>query len=201
MNLIGKFHSHITVLDGSRASDILDINNIRHKATTIKLSGDGAEQIDVMITQHFHTRRWGSYSNIKAEILRTKKILTDSGVAVIRVKIEHEDLPTIPPSEFNYRECHIKMRIPNSIYCGLISKLSQDTKLNKFRLSNNPNEVKDEYTHHFLNARVYSGTIIEFDSNVQEAANHLRGLGVNVIEAKIESTIYDSRLSHDRWWA
>lgn len=189
MILLGKFHSHITVPAEHKelAISVLKMAGIRFKATTIELSG---VQVDTMITQHFHTRKFLSYENIETYVKDTARLLETFGAKVLRIKIEHEDLPTLNPRAERYRECHIKLRIyPNT-------KLPQD--LQGFVLSRNPNEVTKEYEHRFLNCRTYSGTVEDFDEKVDKFIETIKE---HVIEVKKESTILDTNLALDKWWA
>lgn len=201
--LIGKFHSHITISSQyiDLAISTLKNNNIKFKHTVIELIGNKT-QTDVMITQHFHTRKHHNYKNIENYVLHTAKILENANIPVIRIKIEHEDLPTLQPTAEKYRECHIKIRLPFSEHKNILLHLKNDKEfLGTFVFSRNPNEVKDDYVHHFLNSRVYSGTVEEFDKSVDIMVNKLKNIGLNVIEAKKESTILDTRLETDKWWA
>lgn len=201
-NLSGKFHSHITIKadDISLASKVLSVNGIKVKYTTIELQGSSKEQIDTMITQHFHTYKYTNYENIESFVLHTAKILEDSGIKVIRIKLEHESLPTNNPTENKYRECHIKLKIPNHLVDDTKTKLNCSS-FEGFVLSRNPNEVNSSHTTLFLNSRVYSGAVLDFDNKVYDVVESLKGLGIDVVECKIESTTLDTRLELDKWWA
>lgn len=202
--LLGKFHSHITINSSNeeKALCILRSNSIQAKSTTITLSGRGRDQTDTMLTQHFHTYKYKCYQSIEDYVLYTANILESNGVNVVRIKIEHESLPTLQPSEDRYRECHIKLKIPNDEVGSVKYLLNVNDELfNGFALSNNPNEVTTKYTTLFLNSRVYEGSVEGFDNRVKGVVHKLRLLGVLVVEVKIESTTLDTRLSLDKWWA
>jgi len=208
-DLIGKFHAHITIPETMHdmAVKILNKNKVRYKITIIDLSHRSAiaaiEQRDVMITMHMHTFKFDNYRNIEKEVLRVNRILNEAGIITYRVKIEHEDLPTLAPTVYTYRECHIKVGFKKDRYFSVFETLQLDENLSDIRFSNNPNSLDDEFVYYFMNIRTRSGTVDDFDRKVKsiESYVHTQYPDLLVSSPKIETTVVDTRQSRDNWWA
>jgi hypothetical protein len=190
-NLVGKFHAHITVHTNQ------DFQPPKGwKTTIILLTKDNKDQKDIMITKHYMTGR----NNIKTvqdivnNIKNTSTMLSNNGISVIREKLEHESLPTISPAENFYRECHIKIRVPNNVKLNTIDNFVQ---------SRNPMELTENYSTVFLNSRYYNGSVQEIDANIEKSVEEIKRINTccEILEIKKESTIYDTNLQLDKWWA
>lgn len=177
-NLVGKFHAHLTMN--------VSVPEIKGwKPTTIILSGE-KEQTDVMLTKHYFvpSRKTPTVDDIYADIKNTCE-----NVKVLRVKIEHESLPTVAPSEKTYRECHIKIFVPHGISCEYPDGYVR---------SRNPKQVSDDGSIFFLNRRWYSGSIESINKELQDL---VLDPAIQIHETKVESTIFDSNKELDAWWA
>ena len=208
-DLIGKFHTHFTVPENQldRAVTILNRYKVRHKTTVIDLSNrsiDGASSLrDVMITTHYHTFRYGNFANIEKEVIETYKALMNNGVHVYRMKIEHEDLPTLSPTVHTYRECHIKIGFRKDNFKSDLDLLKMDGNLADFSFSNNPHSSDKDFIFQFMNIRSRSGTIDRFDSQIELTLRYLaeKYPDLVIFKPKIETTIVDTHRGHDSWWA
>lgn len=191
-DLRGKFHAHIT------------LNTDNHnficpkswKTTIIVLSKNNREQKDIMITRHFSLGKNNihNFDSIIKEIENAANELQQSGHNVIRKKLEHESLPTLPTTLNTYRECHIKIRKPNDVPLNTVDNFVE---------SRNPMEIKDQHSTVFLNARFYKGTIDEIDNIINRAVEKIKvaNPACNILEVKKETTVYDTNLLVDKWWA
>jgi hypothetical protein len=195
-DLKGKFHAHITLL----TDDDKFVAPPGWKTTIILLAKGDRKQKDVMITRHYvtDTIKTPDVTSMMHSVRNTALALTDDGHTVIRQKLEHESLPTLPVGLTTYRECHIKVR----------KKVGQEIFMpDGFVQSSNPMEVKGDMETVFVNARYYKGDVrwidyqIMKDSNRLKGRNAARGIDIEVLETKIESTVFDSNLSLDKWWA
>lgn len=195
-DLKGKFHAHITLLTDE--DDFVAPKG--WKTTIILLKKGDREQKDVMITRHYHTdtSKTRDVVDMIANIRETATALQDCGHHVIRQKLEHESLPTVPVSEQTYRECHIKIK----------KKVGEDIFVpDGFVMSSNPMEEQDDHEIVFLNARYYSGDIESIHGDINTKVDRLVGQNnrcgkfVMALEVKIESTVFDTNLGLDKWWA
>ena len=179
MDLQGKFHVHLTVKNKT------DFKLPTWKQTIILLSNDNKEQLDIMFTKHYFipSNKTKSVEDIKRDVDKYVKELNSRGIEVIRVKLEHESLPTLSPSESNYRECHIKV---------LENKLTSIPE--GFVKSKNP--IQEGV--YFLNKRWYVGDISDIEHEVDLVVEFLKEA---VIEVKLESIVFDSNKRLDKWWA
>ena len=203
MNIQGKFHSHITVICDNDHIPALKLlcKTLRCVITVIDLEKDTKSQRDIMLTHHFYIGRgkYNSVDEIKTELENACSILTQNGFNVVRTKLEHESLPTVTPSESTYREVHFKCIMPVADRDVILATVrsSNDTLVP----SSNPYEnLGDGNVTQFINKRFYIGSVEEADTESDEIASML-GTLCSVIEVKRESVVYDSNLSHDRWWA
>lgn len=197
--LKGNFHAHITIL----TMDEHFIAPAGWKTTIILLSKEGRNQKDVMITRHYvsGTVKTPTVQDMLNHIRITGETLIANGHTVIREKLEHESLPTLPISVSNYRECHIKIRKPRGNVLIPVGNLVE---------SRNPMVIAADHTVVFMNARFYGGEIEWVDLAIGELvtqlvknnqAMNLRDNCIAIIEVKIESTVHDSNLALDKWWA
>jgi hypothetical protein len=190
-DLKGKFHAHLTL-----KTDCIVVNLRGWKMTIITMNKEDRHLTDFMFTRHFllGSEKTPTLEAIKAEIEASVKEIDGGLGEVTRVKLEHESLPTLPPSETNYRECHIKIRVPKGHALETIDGFVQ---------SRNPMDEEKTHSTIFLNARFYSGTVEEVDAKADEAVNCIRLLNPNceILEVKKESTVFDTNHDHDKWWA
>jgi hypothetical protein len=191
LNLEGRFHAHITI----ETTEVGFRPPKGWKTTIIILNKDNRIQQDIMVTRHFVVNSpIRTLKSIQEELSLATDILQEDGHKILRVKLEHESLPTVYPSESFYRECHIKIKKPIDIALITIPGFVQ---------SKNP-MIQDLLTETvFLNARYYSGSIEEIDKSINCAYGQISELNPNckILEVKIESTVYDSNLELDKWWA
>lgn len=190
--LVGRFHAHITFV--SNNDDIQCPKG--WKSTIIVLNKDNREQRDVMITRHFMlgSAKNPTFASIHKDCDLAKVQLGVAGYTVVRVKIEHEDLPTLPPSDRHYRECHIKIRKP--VTYNIVP-------VEGFVESRNAMEVTDTHSVVFMNARYYRGTVSFVDWKTDTLVQQFKDLNptCEVLEVKKESTVFDTNLNLDKWWA
>lgn len=190
--LAGKFHAHITIQHDGKDFQIPK----GWKSTIILLSRNDKQQVDEMITRHFFlgSHRNPDIESIRNDLNQAKELLESGGCQVLRVKLEHEDLPTLPPSASTYRECHVKYQAP------LGTTLSHPDAL---VASSNPMAVHRDYEIRFLNARFYEGSVEEVDAKIQYYVNNLvkENPQIKILEVKRETTVMDSNHELDSWWA
>lgn len=191
-NITGKFHAHITI-EGYNDGFICPKG---WKNTIITLNKNNREQRDIMITRHFlhGSNKNPDFKSIEQDCNDAKLELENNGSIVTRIKLEHESLPTVDPTINNYRECHVKIKKPLNINLVLIDNFVE---------SSNPMESHIDYSIVFINARYYSGTVDDIDIKIDNQINEFKILNplCEVIEVKKESTIFDTNLELDRWWA
>lgn len=184
--LVGKFHVHLTL-------DCKEFNNKIHswKTTVIQLSKGEKQQLDVMLTKHYFipSTKTNSVQDIKDDVAKAVASAVKAGYKVIRVKLEHESLPTIAPNKHNYRECHIKLELPKQYDLNVPEG---------FVKSKNPLAQTQDSDVYFINKRWYDGDVTEIDKSAQEVA---QSLGSFVREVKLESIVIDSNQTLDKWWA
>ncbi|HEY5631201.1 MAG TPA: hypothetical protein VIR31_03670 [Nitrososphaeraceae archaeon] len=188
-DLKGNFHCHITYSGHKRVS----VSG--WKDTIIIINKDDRFQEDVMITRHYFvpSKKTPTLQDVIDDIHRVK-LLIETNVRVTRWKLEHESLPTIPTTDYNYRECHIKIRIPRGY---------QVIPPDGFVMSRNAMEKIADTEVYFLNARFYKGTIDSINETIQRSVSLLKRMNplLMVLEVKEETTIFDSNFSLDSWWA
>jgi hypothetical protein len=193
--LHGNFHAHIT-LNTSQVGFAVPCG---WKTTIILLNKGDREQKDTMITKHFRTDTEKT-KNVEAimEVLRNTalELAQDVNIQVVRVKLEHESLPTLNITEHSYREAHIKIQVP-------YGKDVNTNQLTNYVRSRNPMAVTPDGLITFLNVRFYAGTVSDVDQQINDDVILLQKCNphIKVLEVKIESAIYDTNLLLDRWWA
>lgn len=203
MTLEGKFHSHITVnCDMTRIDELKSLcKQLYCKVTVIDLEREDRRQQDVMLTHHFHTQHghYSSVDEIRAKLERDCATLNGCGFPTLRIKLEHESLPTVAPNNENYREVHFKCVIPADQRDDVIERVAKFD--NTVVPSSNPFEKRTDGTVvQFFNKRYYDGTVDQVDRLSEEIEQHLNTL-CDVKEVKRESVVFDTNLNHDKWWA
>ena len=191
--LEGHFHAHITVRNDTEDPYFPPKG---WKTTIIILNKADRSQRDAMITRHFMlgSEKTPDMLSIMAELDKASQSMTANGYEVLRSKLEHESLPTLPPSAETYREAHIKIRKP------LSTKL---LPLGEFVQSRNAMETSDTHEVVFLNARWYAGTVDAVDAYVDVAVKLFQEMNpdAEVLDVKKETTVFDTNLNLDKWWA
>jgi hypothetical protein len=78
-----------------------------------------------------------------------------------------------------------------------------DNPLKDFVESRNPMEVTDSHKTVFLNARYRYGKVHGVDTwcNAYAQLLKINNPQIEVLEVKLETTVYDSNIELDRWWA
>lgn len=190
--ITGKCHAHITI-EGA---------NVRFscpkgwKVTIIVLNNEVQEQQDIIITRHFliGSKKTPKVSDIYEEMNRASDYLKSIERTVLRMKLEHEELPSFEPSVEHYRECHIKIRHPRK---------DQLLSIPGFVPSRNVLEDVDVQRIAFLSARYYTGTLQNVDFAIDCAVETIRQLNPNakILSVRKESIVFDSNLEMDKWWA
>lgn len=206
--IAGKFHSHLT-LKASRAEAERARALVGGKVTIIELERAERQQVDVMLTHHFVVGNRGLDDHVDViNSLRSKaRQLNDSGIEVVRVKLEHELLD--PRSAMadrqaslamsSYIETHIKCKVdPESLV-----ELKEKAAALGWHPSRNPWQQSDTVITQFVNRRFYDlqGKPL---SVFEDRADHMVEVLSNycqVAEVKIETAIVDSNANLDRWWA
>lgn len=206
--LVGKFHSHITVVANSpeeakRAAKLTD-----GKLTVIDLSRDGRTQTDCMITHHYVTGHRGleDQHDVTALLRARGRLLQESGIQVTRLKLEydvtHERNDKLTADQAclagTYTEVHVKCVVPNENY-DLLKVTAAEAG---WHPSRNPFEVLSSTTAvQFVNRRFYgSQTLSDIDAAVDSLLPLLEPL-CGIAEVKYEVAVYDSNDEHDKWWA
>lgn len=212
--LVGKFHSHLTI-----KCDTLEVlkeaaSLAKGKLTVIDLAANKNVGRECMITNHFVTGYHGFDSS--AHIIDhlknvASKINSTLDAEVIRIKVEHELFhPRSLASQINqslyqydYTECHIKVLIPPTIPIDCIRQIAESAN---WRLSSNPFSVSDDGIVQFINKRFYTNDNSGCDilTLINDSVdNMVRQIypGVDIIECKIETAVYDSNADLDAWWA
>lgn len=205
----GKFHSHITVAMDRSEDESAKIEGLRLwcrqrkiKLTVIDLSNQDRHQRDVMTTQHYRIEAYDAVQQITDQLIELCDGLEADGYKVLRVKLEHESLPTLARfSEAQYREVHIKLKISPEEYDHRFKMLKELGKVHNFVPSSNPNERKEEYVTQFVNMRIYDGDLANADTQISKVQDALNEHGFTIAQTKAETTIFDTNLELDRWWA
>lgn len=193
-DLKGNFHCHITYTTNKDTN--LNFEVYGWKNTIITLNKDDVEQTDVMITKHYKlgSEKTPDYVSIIKNINDAVFSLEGYAVDVVRVKLEHESLPTLKTNQYNYRECHIKIMKPKSDFVVSIPGFVQ---------SRNPMEVTGTHSTVFLNARFYDGDVDSIDRYIDASVKFISTLNphAKILEVKKETCIEDTNLNLDKWWA
>ncbi len=202
----GKFHSHLTIEANSKAEGERAAALVRGKITMIDLQRDGRKQTDYMITHHYVTGHQGleDQYDVTALLKARAQQLKESGIRVLRAKLEHEmlDLQSnrrdIAASLASiYTEVHVKCVIDNDRQQHLINI----AKAYGWHPSLNPFAVADDgKVTRFVNRRFYDDVALAtIDRAVDELIPAIIPFA-HIKEIKYESAIFDSNVEHDRWW-
>jgi len=196
--LSGRFHSHITV---RTTPDTLRsfCRGRALKATVIDLADfDGRAQRDVMTTAYHR----GTIEDVGAQLSRTVVALEGAGLAPLRVKLEHESLPTIEPfTAHRYREVHVKLAIPEDDYAARMDALRAMAPAWGFVPSRNPYQRRAGHLLQFLNLRFYDGGLDAVAEKTDALSAALSREGLRIVEIKAETAVIDTAHSVDAWWA
>lgn len=202
----GKFHSHITVhVSGDDEIERLRMfcRERRVKLTVIDLENfRGRAQRDVMTTQHYRVEGSGAVREIIESLRELTRELGEEGFEVVRVKLEHESLPTLPVFDgSNYREIHVKLRVDPARFDEELAWLREVSGRWGFVPSSNPRAIHGDHIVQFVNLRLYEGTLEETEAVVADLVSALVARGLDVAEVKQETAVFDTNLDLDRWWA
>lgn len=196
--LVGRFHSHVTV---RAAPDALRdfCRGRRLKPTVIDLEDfDGRSQRDIMTTAYHR----GPLAAVGAELARIVSALEAAGITVLRVKLEHESLPTAEPfTAHRYREVHVKLAIPEDEYGDRMAALRAGASKWGYVPSRNPNQRREGHLLQFVNQRHYAGTAAQVQAQTDALVASLAEAGLRIIEVKAETAVVDTARSVDAWWA
>ncbi|MCB9763696.1 MAG: hypothetical protein H6739_28260 [Alphaproteobacteria bacterium] len=204
--LSGRFHSHLTVrIDDPQAVERLRAfcRQRRVKLTVIDLADTaGRAQRDVMTTAYHVGRGPDALRAVLGEVAELSCALEAAGFPVLRAKLEHESLPTLPALDARrYRELHIKLALPADRFEAELDRLRAMSDGWGFVLSRNPHERRGDVVHQFLNLRRYAGTPAQADAFAAALVAALTEAAFAVVETRRETAIVDTNLGHDRWWA
>lgn len=203
--IVGKFHSHLTCAPMTQDEAERAARLVGGKLTTIVLERDGRSQVDPMITHHYvcGARGLEDEHDVLALLKARAQQLKDSGIDVLRVKLEHEPYdPISNPIDVNssfsrvYVEVHIKCRVA----FGKRGDLIDLAKEYDWHPSSNPWAQTDTHYVQFINKRFYNAMDPEvIDSGVDTIIEQITDYA-DIAEIKIETAIYDSNASQDAWW-
>ncbi|MEL6180985.1 MAG: hypothetical protein AAFS10_18635, partial [Myxococcota bacterium] len=101
----------------------------------------------------------------------------------------------------NYREAHLKLHIEPEDYEATMDWLRAQAPRLGYVPSRNPLAVTRGRVVQFVNMRLYTGSLEDTDRRIDAVAEALRTHGIKVGEIKRETTVADSNLELDRWWA
>lgn len=194
--LSGRFHTHITVLaDAEGLAPICAA--VGAKLTVIDLSGR-QEQRDQMLTVD-HS---GSLTALEQGLFVVLSALEQAGLTVLRVKVEHGSLPTVPRVDpHRYREAHLKLRIPRAGLDASLSVLRAGQARWGYALSRNPREQAEDHVVQFVNLRIYEGELAATDARIDAVAEWLTSIGFPPIDVRREVALIDTAQELDAWWA
>lgn len=207
LGINGKFHAHVSI----RTDNFEDLNSLRElcknylgtKITIIDLYDfKGNSQKDCMFTKYYNISHETAVDLIIDDLNGFAKDLINSGYAVMRIKLEHEGMPTLPNfNKENYREVHVKMQIPKEEYDEKMKVLKESSTRFGYVPSRNPSAREEDVVHQFINLRYYEGTLGSVDAKVASLSDFLKNNGIEVEEIKKETTVFDTNHDLDKWWA
>ncbi|MFT4978146.1 MAG: hypothetical protein ACI8S6_004054 [Myxococcota bacterium] len=197
--LAGRFHSHITV----RADpDVLRLFCAGRalKVTVIDLADFAERQQRDVMTTAYHC---GTIAQVGEQLAATAAALQAVGLPPVRIKLEHESLPTIEPfSKHCYREIHLKLSIPEATYPAVMARLRAESDRSGCVPSRNPYQRREGQVIQFVNLRIYEGDLAGAEAQTQALVAALSAPGdLRVIEVKSETTVIDTAQALDSWWA
>ena len=202
--LLGKFHAHITF--NLRENQIEPCKqwcrDRKAKLTIIDLANlTGQSQTDVMLTVHFRESTDNAVNHITKRLVELTELAEESGFTVIRVKLEHESLPTL--SKFDrqhYQEVHIKLDIPAPQYKADYQRLRELGKQYGFVPSQNPLQRSETMITQFANLRIYEGDYESASFQIERITQALADEGFSIKEVKRETIVFDTAQALDSWW-
>lgn len=187
--ITGKFHSHITIQPDNREQAEAAARLTSGKITFIDLAAEGHIQTDYLITHHYVTghvmmRDLVDSIDVSARLQSYSQAIEQSGIKVIRIKLEHEIYDSRTPlacvaesiAAGIYTEVHIRMRRPRQDFPG-------------WSYSSNALAKSNEY---FLTRR-FSATE-DMHLAVDMIPEHC------MAEVKYEVALLDSNPELDNWW-
>jgi hypothetical protein len=159
-----------------------------------------------MITHHYVTGNRGleDQDDVEALLKARARQLADSGIGVLRIKLEHEPLsehsdPLDIPESLNsiYTEIHIKCVVSPEQR----DELTRVAARMCWHPSRNPFATREDgLLVQFVNRRFYGEiTMTRVDEFVDTLIPFLLPVAA-VEEIKYESAVYDSNEEHDQWW-
>ncbi len=206
--IIGKFHSHISIGAVSGSENLEPLakfcrESVGSKITVIDLyTFDGRAQKDCMVTKYYFTKTPDEIYKLIKDLHKTAEAISLLGYKVLRIKLEHESLPTFQEfNKENYREIHIKMRIGKINYNKTMEFLKENSKKFGYVPSSNPMSIETETVHQFINIRYYDGDLYAVNNRVNVLTDFLRAHDIDVEEVKMETAVFDTNIDLDRWWA
>jgi hypothetical protein len=203
-NLSGRFHAHLTVavapesVEGLRAF----CKTQRVKLTVVDLDDlAGRSQTDVMTTSYYDDPAEGAVGRIVEHLSGLAEALGGAGFNVVRAKLEHESLPSLPQYDRQrYHEVHVKLKVAADQYDATVARLRELGKAHGFVPSRNPRERSADWVTQFVNLRLYEGRQESADRTVAGLLAALREAGLEVVEVKRETTVFDTHQQLDQWW-
>lgn len=202
-DLKGDFHAHLTV-----SVDLADLDALRQtclaqkvKLTVVELENlEGRTQTDVMATCYFRDFEPGAVKRIAVKLAEMTIAFEAAGFDVIRAKLEHESLPSLPAFDReHYHEIHVKLSIPAAEFDRVREDLLALGKQHDFVPSRNPRDRREGLVTQFVNKRLYSGEQADADLAVSRMLAALEPMAT-VLEVKRETVVFDTMQQHDRWW-
>lgn len=201
----GKYHSHLTIKgtekEAERARDL-----VGGKVTIIELERSQVQQVDIMLTHHFVAGNKGleDHYDVLASLKAKAHQLSNSGINVIRVKVEHElfDERSRPEDVMvslqisDYIETHIKCEVSH----GDLSNLKAIASEMGWHPSRNPRQQGAETCVQFVNRRFYG--ILDLPSIEGAGAEIVARISpiCKILEVKMETAIFDDNGGLDAWW-
>lgn len=202
-DLSGRFHSHLTV---DRVADPATFDRLcrRHHAKRTVIDLDRFEehvQRDVMTTRYHQDDGPGALGRIADDLRAMCVDLEEGGLVVLRVKVEHESLPSLARFDGDhYHEVHLKLDLAEETFDRDLAWLREQAARAGWVPSRNPNERRDGRVQQFVTFRCYDGDRADADRRVEETRRILVDHGLRIAEIKRETTVLDTRVSHDAWW-
>lgn len=201
--LSGRFHSHLTV---EEVPDAVAFDRLcrRHHAKRTVIDLDRFEdrvQRDVMTTRYHQDDAPGALGRIVDDLRAMCGDLEAAGLRVLRVKVEHESLPSLPSYDATrYHEVHVKLDLPEDELHDAVSWLRDQASTTGWVPSRNPNERREGRVLQFVTFRCYDGDRADADRRVDDVRALLERRGLRIAEIKRETTVLDTRVDHDAWW-
>lgn len=194
--LHGHFHTHVTVHASPETfSGLGEIPGAR--LTVIDLAG-AQTQRDLMLT----IGHVGPLPALAEGLFLALARLHERQVPVLRVKVEHGSLPTVPRFDRRrYREAHLKLRLPRQGLEARLDTLRAAAPGRGYALSRNPREQAAEHVTQFVNLRIYEGALADSDARIDALERWLAEQGMRPLEVRRETTLIDTALDLDAWWA